>query len=34
SIQKARKKVTVLHTKDYNYYDTLREKFGWSKVLF
>ncbi|MDE4953185.1 NAD(+) kinase, partial [Francisella tularensis subsp. holarctica] len=26
TIQKARKKVTVLHTKYYNYYDTLREK--------
>ncbi len=34
TIQKAQKKVTVLHTKDYNYYDTLREKLGWSKVLF
>ena len=34
TIQKARKKVTILHTKDYNYYDTLREKLGWSKVLF
>ncbi|ASG68380.1 NAD kinase [Francisella halioticida] len=34
TIKKAEKKVTVLHTKDYNYYDTLREKLGWSKVLF
>ncbi|GAB4221811.1 MAG: NAD(+)/NADH kinase [Francisella sp.] len=34
TIQKAQKKVTALHTKDYNYYDTLREKLGWGKVLF
>ena len=34
TINKAHKKVTVLHKKDYNYYDTLREKLGWSKVLF
>ncbi|MED7788916.1 NAD(+)/NADH kinase [Francisella sp. 19X1-34] len=34
TIKKAEKKVTVLHTEDYNYYDTLREKLGWSKVLF
>lgn len=34
TIKKAEKKVTVLHTKDYNYYDTLRHKLGWGKVLF
>lgn len=34
SIKKARKSVKVLHTEDYNYYDTLREKLGWGKVLF
>lgn len=34
TIKKAEKKVTVLHTKDYNYYDTLRYKLGWGKVLF
>ena len=34
TIRKALQKVHVLHSKDYNYYDTLREKLGWSKVLF
>ncbi|MGQ4002398.1 NAD(+)/NADH kinase [Francisellaceae bacterium CB299] len=34
TIKKAEQKVKVLHPKDYNYYDTLREKLGWSKVLF
>ena len=33
-IKKAQQKVKVLHSKDYNYYDTLREKLNWSKVLF
>jgi NAD+ kinase len=34
TIKKAEQKVKVLHPKDYNYSDTLREKLGWSKVLF
>lgn len=34
TIKKAKQKVKVLHPKDYNYYDTLREKLGWGKVLF
>ena len=34
TIKKAQQKVKVLHSMDYNYYDTLREKLGWSKVLF
>ncbi|AJC48667.1 NAD(+)/NADH kinase [Allofrancisella guangzhouensis] len=34
TIRKANKKVSVLHTENYNYYDTLREKLGWGKVLF
>ena len=34
TITKAQKKVSVLHTQDYSYYDTLREKLGWGKVLF
>ncbi|QIV94199.1 NAD(+)/NADH kinase [Allofrancisella frigidaquae] len=34
TIRKASKKVSVLHTENYNYYDTLREKLGWGKVLF
>ncbi len=34
TIKKAHQKVKVLHPKNYNYYDTLREKLGWSKVLF
>ncbi|AIT10030.1 inorganic polyphosphate kinase [Candidatus Francisella endociliophora] len=34
SIKKAKKSVKVLHPEDYNYYDTLREKLGWGKVLF
>lgn len=34
SIKKANKSVKVLHPEDYNYYDTLREKLGWGKVLF
>lgn len=34
TITKSQKKVKVLHTKRYNYYDTLRNKLGWSKVLF
>jgi len=34
TISKSRHSVTVLHTKGYNYYDTLRKKLGWGKVLF
>jgi NAD+ kinase len=34
TIKKAQQKVKVLHSKEYNYYDTLRAKLGWSKVLF
>jgi len=34
TIRKAQQQIKVLHPKDYNYYDTLREKLGWSKVLF
>lgn len=34
NIQKAKKSVKVLHLEGYNYYDTLREKLGWGKVLF
>ena len=34
TIVKSDKKVKVLHQKRYNYYDTLRNKLGWSKTLF
>ena len=34
TVSRSRHSVTVLHTKSYNYYDTLREKLGWGKVLF
>jgi len=34
SLCKFPKKVHVLHKKGHNYYDTLRNKLGWSKVLF
>lgn len=34
SIKKAKRSVKAVHHEDYNYYDTLREKLGWGKVLF